>query len=85
MAARVDGPFAGLLRLLDDCHEVTEYSGPVHRQQHQGATYKSLAAIGHRAGMDKAERTRWHRIAEGIPLSQRHAGHILSRLQDRAA
>jgi hypothetical protein len=27
----------------------------------------------------------WYRIAETIPLSQRHAGHILSRLKGQAA
>jgi hypothetical protein len=36
-------------------------------------------------GMTKAERVQWYRIAEAIPLSQRHAGHILSRLKKRAA
>ncbi len=74
-----------LLLLLVDCYGVGETGGVVYRQQRQGATYKQLAAIGHRAGMDKAERARWYRIAEGIPLSQRHAGHILGRLQEKAA
>lgn len=81
----VPEPHARLLMLLIDCYAVGSEGGPVYRQQHQGATYKSLAAIGHRAGMDKAECTHWYRISEGIPLSQRHAGHILSRLQERAA
>jgi hypothetical protein len=74
--------YGRLLLLLADCRED---AGPAHRQQHQGATYKQLAAIGHRAGMDKAQRNAWYRIAEGIPLSQRHAGHILGRLQQEAA
>lgn len=74
-------PYAGLLRLLADCYEAPEADSTLHRQQCQGATYKTLAAIGHRAGMSKPERARWYRIAESIPLSQRHAGHILSRLQ----
>ena len=77
--------YAWLLRLLVDCREVAELGGVVYRQQNQGAPYKQLAAIGHRAGMVRAERTEWYRIAEGVPLSQRHAGHILGKLQDRAA
>jgi hypothetical protein len=81
----VPEPYARLLLLLVDCYGVGETGGVVYRQQHQGATYKQLAAIGHRVGMDKVERTRWYRIAEGIPLSQRHAGHIIDRLQERAA
>src|SRR5215204_1345975 len=82
--ARKD-PSARVLLLLVDCYDVGERGGVVYRQQHQGASYKSLAAIGHRTGMSKAERVQWYRIAEGIPLSQRHAGHILSRLKRQAA
>jgi len=85
MAADVGDPYGWLLRLLDDCYEAPGYGGVLYRQQHQGATYRQLAAIGHRAGMSKQERTRWYRIAESIPLSQRHAGHILCRLRERAA
>lgn len=36
-------------------------------------------------GMTKAERVKWYRIAESIPLSQRHAGHILGILKRQAA
>jgi hypothetical protein len=38
-----------------------------------------------RCGMSKPERVQWYRIAEDIPLSQRHAGHILSKLQKAVA
>jgi hypothetical protein len=76
---------ARLLRLLADCRDVGETGGVVYRHQHQGASYKLLAAIGHRAGMTKTERTGWYRVCESIPLSQRHAGHILCKLQERAA
>ncbi len=81
----VPEPYARVLRLLVDCYDVGETGGVVYRQQHQGATYKQLAAIGHRAGMDKPERTQWYALCESIPLSQRHAGHILGRLQQEAA
>jgi hypothetical protein len=36
-------------------------------------------------GMSVTERSGWYRIAESIPLSDRHAGHILKRLKERAA
>jgi hypothetical protein len=85
LAENVPAIHGRLLLLLIDCYGVGETGGVVYRQQHQGATYKQLAAIGHRAGMDKAERVRWYKLAESIPLSQRHAGHILGRLQERAA
>src|SRR5829696_6661076 len=55
-------------------------AGPLHRQQHQGSSYCALAAIGHKVGMNKQDRTYWYRICEAIPFSQRHAGHILSKL-----
>jgi hypothetical protein len=63
LAESVPGPYASVLKLLEDCHEVPEVAGPLYRQQHAGATYKSLAAIGHRVQMDKAARTQWY----GIP------------------
>jgi hypothetical protein len=83
MAEAVAEPFGYLLRQVADCHPTD--GGPLHDQQRRGASYKSLAAIGHSVGMIKAERVQWYAIAEAIPLSQRHAGHILSRLKRRAA
>jgi hypothetical protein len=83
MAASVAEPYGYLLRQVEDCYPVA--GGPLHDQQHRGASYKSLAAIGHRVGMTKAERVQWYSIAEAVPLSQRHAGHILSKLQKAAA
>jgi hypothetical protein len=83
MAAAVAEPYGCLLRQVADCYPASE--GPLYDQQRCGASYKSLAAIGHAVGMSKAERVHWYRIAEAIPLSQRHAGHILSRLKRRAA
>jgi hypothetical protein len=82
MADTVAEPFGYLLRQVADCEP--ERGGPLHDQQRRGASYKSLAAIGHRVGMSKAERVHWYRIAETVPLSQRHVGHILSKLQKAA-
>jgi hypothetical protein len=83
MAEAVAEPYGYLLRKLADCYPVEV--GPLHDQQRRGASYRSLAAIGHQVGMSKAERVHWYRIAEAIPLSQRHAGHILSKLHKAAA
>jgi len=79
----VDAAFARLLLSLEDCEEEDEDS-PLFTQQQLGATYKTLAAIGHAAGMNGAERSGWYKLAEQIPLSQRHAGHILTRLKKGA-
>jgi hypothetical protein len=83
MAEAVAEPYAYLLRQVLDCYPVSE--GPLYDQQRRGVSYKSLAVIGHRVGMTKAERGQWYSIAEAVPLSQRHAEHILSRLIRRAA
>ena len=83
MAAAVGEPYGYLLRQAANCYPAFE--GPLCDQQRCGASYRLLAAIGHMVGMTKAERVQWYRIAEAIPLSQRHAGHILSRLKKRAA
>jgi len=83
MAEAVAEPYGFLLRQVADCEPAEEE--PLRDQQRRGASYKSLATIAHRVGMTNAERIQWYRIAEAIPLSQRHAGHILSRLKRRAA
>ncbi|MDQ4042524.1 MAG: hypothetical protein M3118_01730 [Actinomycetota bacterium] len=83
MARDVPEKYARLLRLLDDCTEALH--GALVREQKRGASYKRLAAIGHRAGMDVRARSGWYRVAESIPLSDRHAGHILGSLKRRAA
>jgi len=77
-AESVPGAYAWLLELLVDCYP--SHSGRLLSEQRYGASYKRLAAIGHMTGMDKAARSRWYRIAEDIPLSDRHASHILDRL-----
>jgi hypothetical protein len=74
-------PYGRVLSLLADCKPLEDLA---HEQQ-RGASYKRLAAIAHAWGMTKAERIGWYRVAEDLPLSDRHAGHILSRLKRRAA
>ncbi len=81
MADRVGPPHDVLLRLLQDCEE--EFEGPLFKQQRKGATYKTLAAIAHASGMTMAGRQAWYRVAEDVPLSQRHAGHVLGKLKER--
>jgi hypothetical protein len=81
VAEEVVEVYGRLLRLLADCY--TALDGPLYQQQKRGATYKQLAAIAHAVGMTKAERSGWYRLAESLPLSQRHAGHLLGKLQHR--
>jgi hypothetical protein len=73
-------PCGRLLSLLADCYPLDS----LRHEQNRGASYKRLAAIGHAWGMSKSERVRWYRVAEDLPLSDRHAGHILSRLKRRS-
>jgi hypothetical protein len=83
IAHEVEDPYKHLLYALLDCVEAED--GPLYKMQNQGATYKSLAAIAYKAGMSQAERVQWYRICESVPISQRLAGHILSKLQKAAA
>ena len=55
------------------------------RPRHEGATYRTLATIAHAAGMSKEQRVGWYGLCESIPLSQRHAGHIMGRIKREAA
>jgi hypothetical protein len=72
--------FAALLRMVENCEEVNDALNATRDYQYWGAQYSLLALIGHKSGMDLAERKEWYRIAEAIPLSQRLAGHIVGRL-----
>ncbi|MDP9477482.1 MAG: hypothetical protein M3R38_17660 [Actinomycetota bacterium] len=84
MAEEVGGVHGALLELLFDCEAPPSTTGAGEAEQ-RGASYKKLAAMGHMVGMTKAERGRWYRVAEAVPLSDRHAGHILGRLKRKAA
>jgi hypothetical protein len=81
MADTVDPVYGRLLKLLADCREAGE-GEPGYRAQFTGASYKQLAFIAHLAGLDSSQRWQWYEICEGIPLSTRHAGHIISRLRE---
>lgn len=80
-ALAMAGEFAPVLALLRDCWPLSHLA----HEEGRGASYKRLAAIGHAWGMTKAERVRWYRVAEEVPLSERHAAHILSRSKRAAA
>jgi hypothetical protein len=82
MAEEVGGVHGALLEMLADCEAPPSTSGA---WEQRGASYKKLAAVGHMVSMTKAERSRWYRVAEAVPLSDRHVGHILGRLKSRAA
>lgn len=47
-----------------------------------GATYKSLAYVGHRVGMSCEDRKNWYGVAAGLPLSQAHVGIIIENLDE---
>ena len=78
--ARRGDIYGDLLALLRDCKPLEHLA---HEQQ-RGASYRRLGAIGHMVGMTKEERVGWYRVAESVPLSDRHAGHIIKRLKERA-
>ena len=80
-ASEAGDMYGRVLALLLDCRPLEHLA---HEQQ-RGASYKRLAAIAHAAGMSKPERVGWYRVAEEIPLADRHAGHILSKLKRAAA
>jgi hypothetical protein len=77
----VEGPYAAVHSLLADCYPLPNLA----HEEDRGASYKRLAAIAYAHGMTPKERSGWYRCAEDIPLSDRHAGHILSKLKRRAA
>jgi hypothetical protein len=49
----------------------------------EGATYKSLAYVAHRLGMDDDDRKVWYGIARRLCLSQAHIGCIIARINER--
>ena len=79
-ASAVGHLYGHLLLLLEDCYSVIHMD---HEEQ-RGASYKRLAYIAHLVGMSKVERIEWYRVAESIPLSDRHASHIIKRLKEAA-
>jgi hypothetical protein len=81
LLAANNNAYGEVLSLLVDCYPLEHLA----YEQDRGASYKRLAAIAHTWGMSKAERTGWYRACESIPLSDRHAGHILSKLKRQAA
>lgn len=83
LVEELEHPYSAVLRLLANCGPATH--GRPQLQERRGATYRQLAAIAHAAGMSYLERLEWYRVAESVPLSQRAAGHILSRLKNERA
>jgi hypothetical protein len=83
IAEEIGGVHGSLLLMFADCESPPSTTGA---WEQRGASYKKLAAVGHMVGMTKAERGRWYRVAEAVPLSDRHVGHhILGRLKKSAA
>ena len=82
VAEEVGGVHGALLEMLEGCEPPPMQTGAWAQR---GASYKKLAAVGHMAGLGKSERVKWYRVAEHVPLSDRHVGHILAQLKRRAA
>jgi hypothetical protein len=81
----IDEPYRSILGLLRDCYPAAPTDTRLTRTESQGASYKQLAYIGHLAGMGGPARMEFYRVAEAIPLSQRHAGHIIAKLKQEEA
>ena len=81
LADELEHPYKASLRLLSNYKPAGD--GRPQPQDRRGATHRQLAAIAHAAGMSYPERLDWYRVAESVPLSQGHAGHMLSRLKGR--
>jgi hypothetical protein len=82
MAETIVPPYDALLKMRSDVSEM--FTLAMLKQQSRGATYKQLAAIAHTVGMDKSQRLEWYSVAASVPLSVRHAGHLLSKLKGAA-
>jgi hypothetical protein len=80
--AEREPPYVGrLLRLLADCRPLAELA----HEQERGAHYDRLDLIADLADVHDDERLRWYRVAEGVPLTDRHARHIIDKLKRRRA
>ncbi|PLS84227.1 MAG: hypothetical protein CYG60_19025 [Actinobacteria bacterium] len=81
-AAEREPPYVGrLLRLLADCRPLAELA----HEQERGAHYDRLDLIADLAQIHDDERLCWYQAAEGIPLTDRHARHIIDKLKRRRA
>ncbi len=79
--AEREPPYVGrLLRLLADCRPLAELA----HEQERGEHYDRLDLIADLADVHDDERLRWYRVAEGVPLTDRHARHIIDKLKRRA-
>ena len=76
-------PYRSVLALLIDCP--ADDHGRAAARQERGATYRQLGRIAHGAGMTPGQRRRWYDLARSIPLSERHASHLIGRMRGRFA
>jgi hypothetical protein len=76
-------PYRSVLALLIDCP--ADYHGRAAAKQGRGASYRQLGRIAHDAGMTPGQRRRWYDLARSIPLSEKHASHLIDRMSGRRA
>lgn len=72
-------PYRSILALLTNCP--THDHGRQELKQRRGASYRQLAYIAHLSGLTGEERKAWYEIARSVPLSEKHAGHLIERLK----
>jgi hypothetical protein len=80
LADNVEKPYCQLLKMLSDCYEGAPTDKPLVKAEQQGVTFKQLAYAAHLADLSDPQRMEWYRVAKRVPLSQRHAGHIIGKL-----
>ncbi len=80
---RAEEPYRSLLVLLLDCP--ADECGRAAARQERGATYRQLGRIAHDASMTPGQRRRWYDLARSIPLSEKHASHLIDRMSGRRA
>src|SRR3954469_25707062 len=73
----MDNIFGGLLIFLADCDHVCRLSG----LEQVGCSYHALRRVGRTVGMSAEQFAEWISLAESVPLSERHALHILGKLE----
>jgi hypothetical protein len=78
VSQHAEEPHRSVLVLLIDCP--ADERGLAAAKQERGATYKQLGQIARVVGMTEGERLRWYDLARSIPLSEKHASHIIGRL-----
>ena len=86
MAKDFGEPYDHIFSLLAGCEAPAPDEGPeAVAEAHTGAGYAVLADVGRVLGLDKKGRYPIYRHSEEVPLTQRHARHLLREAERLAA